>query len=127
MQGHAIAQQRKAIIRLAMPNAPGVISYATQGQITLMLLTLFGHTASNVACVRALARLGQILAFVAQMNPILIEPFFAKLKAGRLKRTYLAAAAIVVTCSAAYTGLAFAFPEVFLWVLGPNTASCGLR
>jgi O-antigen/teichoic acid export membrane protein len=127
VQGHAIAQQRKAIIRLAMPNAPSVIFYATQGQVTLMLITLFGHTASNVAGVGALARLGQILAFVAQMNPILIEPFFAKLEAGRLKRTYLAAAAIVVVCSAAYTGLAFAFPEAFLWVLGPKYSQLRLE
>jgi len=127
VKGHAIAQQRKAIIRLAMPNAPSAIFYATQGQVTLMLITLFGHTASSVAGVGALARLGQILAFVAQMNPILIEPFFAKLEAGRLKRTYLAAAGIVVACSAAYAGLAFAFPEAFLWVLGPKYSQLRLE
>jgi hypothetical protein len=120
VKGHSIAQQRKAIIRLAMPNTPNVIFYATQGQVTLMLITLFGHNASSVAGVGALARLGQILVFVAHMNPILVEPFFAKLETGRLKRTYLLAAAIVVVCSAAYSGLAFAFPEAFLWVLGPK-------
>jgi O-antigen/teichoic acid export membrane protein len=127
VRGRAIAQQRKAIIRLAMPNVPGSIFYATQGQITLMLITLFGHNASSVASVGALARLGQILVFVAQMNPILVEPFFAKLEAGRLKRTYLLTAAIVVVCSAAYSGLAFAFPEAFLWVLGPKYSQLRLE
>jgi O-antigen/teichoic acid export membrane protein len=127
VKGRAIAQQRKAIIRLAMPNVPGSIFYATQGQITLMLITLFGHNASSVASVGALARLGQILVFVAQMNPILVEPFFAKLEAGRLKRTYLLTTAIVVVCSAAYSGLAFAFPEAFLWVLGPKYSQLRLE
>jgi hypothetical protein len=120
VKGQASPQQEKAIIRLAMPNVPSSIFYATQGQVMLMLITVFGHSASSVANVGALARLSQILVFFSQMNPILVEPFFARLHASRLKRTYLLAVAIIAVCAAAYSGMAFLFPEVFLWVLGPQ-------
>jgi hypothetical protein len=54
------------------------------------------------------------------MNPILVEPFFAKLEASRLKRTYLMAVAMVTLFAAAFTAFAFLFPEIFLWILGPH-------
>jgi hypothetical protein len=127
VQGRSNAQQRNAIVRLALPNVPSSVFYATQGQVMLMLITVFGHNASSVAGVGALARLGQILVFVSQMNPILVEPFFAKLQRARLLRTYLIAVAIVAFCATAYTGLAFLFPEVFLWVLGPKYSQLRLE
>jgi hypothetical protein len=52
------------------------------------------------------------------MNPVLVEPFFARLQAARLARVYLAAVALVTLFSAAFTASAFLFPQVFLWVLG---------
>jgi O-antigen/teichoic acid export membrane protein len=120
VKGRSSAQQKKAIVRLALPIVPSAIFYATQGQVILMLITVFGHSASSVADVGALARLGQILVLFTQMNPILVEPFFAKLQEARLKRTYLLAVILVAICGAAYSGLAFLFPEIFLWVLGPK-------
>ena len=119
VKGEASQQQEKAIVRLAMPNLPGTVFYAIQGQITIMLITVFGHTAS-VADVGALSRLSQILVFFSQMNPILVEPFFARLEAGRLKRTYVLAVTSIALCAAAFSGLAFLFPEAFLWILGPH-------
>lgn len=117
-EGEPSAQQEKAIVRLAMPNMPSTIFYAIQGQITLMLITVFGHSASSVADVGALSRLSQILVVFSQMNPILVEPFFARLPAARLKRTYLLTVVIVTLCAAAFSALAFLFPDVFLLVLG---------
>lgn len=118
VKGHADPQKQKAIIRLAMPNFPASIFYAVQGQITLMLITVFGHNAASVANVGALARLGQILVLFAQMNPILVEPFFARLQAARLARVYLGAVVLVTLFAAAFTASAFLFPQIFLWVLG---------
>jgi len=119
VKGEPSPQQEKAIVRLALPNMPGSIFYAAQGQIMLMLITFFGHSES-VASVGALGRLGQIVVFFGQMNPILVEPFFAKLQAARLKRVYLASVALIAVGAAAFSGLGFLFPEVFLWILGPN-------
>jgi hypothetical protein len=118
--GQPSAQQEKAIVRLAMPNFPSTIFYAIQGQIMLMLITVFGYSTSSIANVGALARLGQILVFFSQMNPILVEPFFARLQKSRLKRTYLLAVTLIAICAATFSCLAFLFPEAFLWILGPQ-------
>jgi hypothetical protein len=116
--GTASSAQEKAIVRLAMPNMPSTIFYAIQGQITLMLITVFGHNASSVADIGALSRLSQILVVFSQMNPILVEPFFARLPASRLKRTYLLTVVLITVCAAIFSTLAFLFPGVFLLVLG---------
>jgi hypothetical protein len=120
IKGNPDPQQQKAIVRLAMPNFPSSVFYAVQGQITLMLITVFGHSAASVANVGALARLGQILVLFSQMNPILVEPFFARLQAARLMRVYLTAAFLVTLFATAFTASAFFFPHIFLWVLGPK-------
>src|ERR1700722_15154082 len=99
-----------------MPNAPSAIFYAIQGQITLMLITVFAHNATNVANGGALGRLAQILVLFSQMNGLLIEPFFAKLKASLLIRTYLATVALALTGGIVLVGSAFLFPGVLLWI-----------
>lgn len=120
VKGHPSRFQERAILRLALPNVPGMVFYAIQGQITIMLITVFGHNSTSVADIGALNRLGQILVFFSQMNPILVEPYFAKLPASRVKRTYFVAIAIVSVFATAFCALAFLFPEPFLWILGPN-------
>ena len=118
--GKPSRQQEKAIVRLAMPNFPSTIFYAIQGQVMLMLITVFGHGTTGVANVGALSRLGQILVLFSQMNPILVEPFFARLKESRLKRTYLISVFMIASCASAFAMSAFLFPQVFLWILGPK-------
>jgi len=119
-KGEPSQQKQKAIVRLVTPNIPGNVFYAIQGQVTLMLITVFGHNAASVANIGALSRLGQILVFFSQMNPILVEPFFARLPAARLKRTYFLAVTLIAVCASAFAALAFLLPEVFLWILGHN-------
>ena len=115
--GQPSREKRKAIIHLALPNMPGVIFYAFQGQVALLLITWFGHTTA-VASVGALSRLGQIFALFSQMTPLLIEPYFAKLPADNLKRNYLAIIAVEGTFCFFVSGAAYIFPQLFLWVLG---------
>jgi O-antigen/teichoic acid export membrane protein len=119
VKGENSVERERAIVRLALPNLPGIVFYAIQGQILLMLITVFGHTA-GVASIGALSRLAQILVFFSQTNLILVEPFFAKLAAGRLKRVYLVSVFLATLCAAASSALAFLFPEIFLWILGPQ-------
>ena len=120
VKGIASRLYEKAIIRLALPNLPSTIFYAIQGQIILMLITVFGHSVSSVASVGALSRLGQIFLLFSQMNPILVEPFFARLQSSRLKRIYFSSAAAIAAVSTLATLAGFIFPEVFLWILGPH-------
>ena len=81
-------EKRTAIIQLTLPAVPSVIFYALSGQLSVLLITIFGRTA-GVASVGALGRLGQIFALLSQMNGILVEPYFARLKKAYLKANYL--------------------------------------
>jgi O-antigen/teichoic acid export membrane protein len=120
--GVASREKRMAIVHFVAPNLPGVIFYAFQAQISLLLITYFGH-ATAVASVGALTRLGQVFALFGQMTPLLIEPYFAKLPANRVKRNYLGLLVVEVLFGAGVTGLARLFPGLFLWVLGPKYSS----
>jgi len=119
VKGHPSKQKRQDIVHLAMPSMPNTIFYAFQGQISILLITWFGHSTA-IAGLGALSRLSRFFVLLAQMGPLLIEPYFARLPADRLKRNYLgllsieAGFCIVMTVSAAY------LPGVFLWVLGPQ-------
>lgn len=117
-------EKRTAIIQLISPAVPGVIFYALQGQLAVFLITIFGRTGA-VASVGALGRLAQIFGIFSQMNPVLIEPYFAKLPRSRLRTNYLVALTVAGVFGAAVVLLAEAFPGMFLWVLGPKYA--GLR
>lgn len=122
--GHPSPQKRKEIVHLALPNMPSAIFYVFQGQISLLLITVFGYT-SGVASVGAVTRLAQIFALSAPMNILLIEPYFAKLPKPKLRRHYLGAVATLGGIGGSVVLLAGLFPELFLWVLGPKYA--GLR
>jgi O-antigen/teichoic acid export membrane protein len=122
--GKPTKEKRKAIIQLTVPLVPAGVFYALSGQISVLLITIFGRTAA-VASVGALSRLGQIFTLLSPMNAILVGPYIAKLSKARLKMNYLLVVVIAVTCGGAAVALARAFPEIFLWVLGPKYA--GLR
>jgi O-antigen/teichoic acid export membrane protein len=122
--GKPSRQLRREIIHLSLPTIPNAVFYALQGQVSLLLITLFGH-AAEVANVGALGRLGQIFALFSQMSPLLIEPYFASLPEARLKRSYLGLVAAEGVLCLLVTGVARAFPEPFLWILGHNYRGLG--
>lgn len=117
--GRSSKEKRKEVVHLALPNLPNVIFYALQGQISLLLIIVFGHTTA-VAGIGAVSRLGQIFTLVSQMNPLLIEPYFAKLPRVRLKRNYLVLLSIETAVCLFAVMMARLFPQIFLWVLGPK-------
>jgi O-antigen/teichoic acid export membrane protein len=119
VKGHPSKEKRQAIVHLAMPSMPNTIFYAFQGQISLLLITWFGHS-NAVAGLGALNRLSRFFVLFAQMNPLLIEPYFAKLPAARLKRNYLGLIAVEGAFCLLMTAMAAFFPELFLWILGPK-------
>jgi O-antigen/teichoic acid export membrane protein len=117
--GRPSKEKRKAIVHLAMPNMSNAIFYAFQGQISLLLITFFGHSTA-VASVGALGRLSQGFSLFSQMNPLLLEPYFAKLPKTRLKANYLGVIAAETVLCIFITALSWLFPQVFLWILGPK-------
>lgn len=122
VKGRSTPQRRKAIVHLVLPQTPNVVFYAVQGQIPQILVTVFGLTVA-VADVGALSRLGQIFVVFAQVNPLLLEPYFARLPRNRLKANYLAAVAAIAAVCVSIVALGRFFPALFLWVLGPKYSS----
>ncbi|HET6145525.1 MAG TPA: hypothetical protein VFE02_18630 [Candidatus Acidoferrales bacterium] len=117
--GEASPETRKAITGLALPNIPQAVFYALQGQLSVFLITYLGHT-KGVASVGALGRLGQIFAVFMQMNPLIIEPYFAKLRSTQLKKNYAVALLLAAIACIGITAMAWQIPQLFLWALGPQ-------
>jgi hypothetical protein len=112
-------RKQKSILQLASPSIPGVMFYSFQGQIGTYTLTFIGRPES-VASIGALGKVCQMFNFLTPMNPVLVEPYFAKIRKDKLKAN-AAVALSVVTLSAILLLLTIKIvPHVFLWVLGPR-------
>jgi O-antigen/teichoic acid export membrane protein len=107
----------REMLRYLAPLIPGIIFTAFQGQISLLLITLFGHT-QNIAEVAALGRLGQLFSIIGAFNGVIIEPYIAKINRQHLLPRYFQILAAAITLSIFLCGFAFIFPEPLLWVLG---------
>lgn len=126
VRGHGSREKRSAIVHLALPSMPGAIFYAVQGQISVLLITIFGRT-DGVANIGALGRLAQIYTIFTQMNPLLLEPYFAKVSKAQLKSSYFVMLAAASGLCLSITGIAAFFPKLFLSLLGPKYANLNLE
>ena len=113
-------QMSEAVKRFTYPLVPGVIYYAFRGQISLILLGIFGSTAS-IAHFSALGRLGQILGLTGLINGFLIQPYFARIPS---RKSFVTKSSIVIGGYSAIALMlfwsAFMMPDVWLLVIGPN-------
>ncbi|MFC5862548.1 hypothetical protein ACFPT7_09625 [Acidicapsa dinghuensis] len=126
VRGNPSKEKRRAIIHLAVPSIPGAIFYAVQGQISVLLITIFGRI-DGVANIGALGRLAQIYTVFTQMNPLLLEPYFAKISKAQLKSSYVVMLAATLGLCGSITGAAALFPRLFLLILGPKYAGLNLE
>ena len=109
----------KEMIGYLAPLIPGVVFTAFQGQISLALITIFGHTKS-IAEVAALGRLGQLFAVLAAVNSVLIEPNIARLSPIAFKKRYVQVIFVAVLMAIGISTIGFLFPRPLLWLLGKN-------
>ncbi len=109
----------REVLFYILPAIPTFIFAAFQSQIALFLVNAFGQTV-NVAEVAALNKLAQLFAVFMIFNSIIVEPRIARLNRDKLLQTYLSL--ILLSCSAGtlLVVLAFAFPEPFVWLIGPR-------
>jgi hypothetical protein len=107
------------MIDYVLPNLPGVVFFALQGQISVFLISALGHT-KGIGQVAALGRLGQIFTLVVALNGTVLEPWFAKSPEGEVLKRYLVAAGITIFFSVVFVGFAIAVPSGLLWILGPH-------
>lgn len=117
------AEDRSAMLGFIRNQAANAVFFCFQGQITIFLISLFGHNASSVAEVGALGRLAMIFIVINNLLTNIFVPAFARCQDARqLRWLYLVIVggvggfSLAVTCAAAF------FPNEFLFVLGNKYA-----
>ncbi len=113
------ASVNREVLLYILPAIPTFFFAAFQSQIALFLVNEFGQTV-NVAEVAALNKLAQLFVVFITFNSIIVEPRIARLKREKLLPTYLFLTVLSCIAGALIVVLAFAFPEPFLWVMGPH-------
>jgi O-antigen/teichoic acid export membrane protein len=117
------AQDRQAIVKLIKHLAANAVFYCLQGQITIFLISFFGHRASAVAEVGALGRLAMIFAVFTNLLTNVFAPAFARCHdLHKLRRLYVGIIGVVTGFSLVVIIGAASFPSEFLFVLGNKYA-----
>jgi hypothetical protein len=113
------ADDRKSMVGFIRNQAPNAIFFCLQGQITILLITIFGHRAGAVAEVGALGRLAMIFAVLGNLITNIFAPAFARChEARKLGWLYAGIAGGVVGFSLLVFSGAVFLPNEFLFVLG---------
>jgi hypothetical protein len=114
---------RSAMLGFIRNQAANAVFFCFQGQITIFLISLFGHHANSVAEVGALGRLAMVFVVLNNLLTNIFVPAFARCQEPRkLRWLYVGIVggvggfSLVVICAAAF------FPNEFLFVLGPKYA-----
>ncbi|SRR6266567_48336 len=107
----------REMIRFLTPLIPGSVYQALQGQVSLFLITVFGHV-GQIAEVAAAGRIGQLFLLLNSSNGVLVGPFFARTAKTLFIKRYVyslcavGAVALMVAASARWC------PSVYLLLLG---------
>ncbi|MEO7723245.1 MAG: polysaccharide biosynthesis protein [Chthoniobacterales bacterium] len=119
LQAQENPADRKAMIGFIRNQAPNAIFFCLQGQITILLITIFGHRAGAVAEVGALGRLAMIFAVLGNLITNIFAPAFARCQDPRkLGWLYAGIAGSVIAFSLLVLAGAAFLPNEFLFVLG---------
>ena len=112
-----------SILKVVRQQAPTSIYYALQGQVTILIISLFGST-QNVAEVGALGRLALILGVVTSVLSNIAMPRFARTQnPAQLKKIYALVMGSVIGLGFFMVMLSVLFPGPFLWILGKQYAN----
>ncbi|PZR73910.1 MAG: polysaccharide biosynthesis protein [Chthoniobacterales bacterium] len=116
------AEDRDAMRGFIRSQAANAVFFCLQGQITVFLISFFGHVTS-VAEVGALGRLAMIFAVLSHLLSNVFAPAFARCQSlGKLRWQYAAIVGAVAGFSLAVIGAAYLFAHEFLFVLGNKYA-----
>lgn len=110
-------------MRQVRRSAPSAVYYAFEGQIAILLVSIFGRT-SGVASVGALTRLAMIFNVIGAVFALLSVPRFAKMSYARpVLKVFWGSQLALVGVSLIPVLCVALFPRAVLWVLGPAYAS----
>ena len=115
---HALSREHaREMIRYLMPLLPLYLYAALSGQISLFLITVFGHV-GQIAEVAAAGRIGQLFLLLSSSNAVLVTPLFARTPRSSFMRRYAYTMAIVGVVALLVAGSARLFPGIYLFILG---------
>lgn len=117
-EGDRDAGMRQQMVDLFKPNVIPTIYWSFQGQVTILLCSLFATT-ENVAELGALSKLTLAFGILSAFTGSYILPQISKAQEPSqvLKRS-LGLIVAYATLAVGFVGLAAAFPNLFLWILG---------
>lgn len=109
------------IMAVVKRSLPGVIYYCLSGQITILILSIFGNSGS-LAASGAISRLGMALNVLTVMMGTLVVPRFARLMADRslLLNRFLQIFVCIALIACLVQVFVFVFSSQLLYVLGPE-------
>jgi len=114
-------EDRKAMLGFIRSRAANAVFFCLQGQITIFLITFFGHRVGAVAEVGALGRLAMVFSVLGNLLTNIFSPAFARCQERRqLGWLYAGIAGGVTGFSLLVLGGAALLPNEFLFVLGSN-------
>jgi O-antigen/teichoic acid export membrane protein len=117
------AEDKKAMFGFIRSRAANAMFFCVQAQITIFLITFFGHRVGAVAEVGALGRLAMIFSVIGNLLTNIFAPAFARCqRREQLGRLYAAIIAGVAGFSLLVLGSAALLPDAFLFVLGGKYA-----
>jgi O-antigen/teichoic acid export membrane protein len=115
---HLLSKEHaREMIRYLTPLIPGTVYQAIQGQVSLFLITVFGHV-GQIAEVAAVGRIGQLFLLLNTSNGVLVTPLFARTPRALFLKRYGFAMCVVGAVALVMAGSARVFPAPYLLLLG---------
>ena len=116
-----IALARKEMWRFVVPLIPLTIYSTFQGQVTVLIVSIFGNTTA-LAETGALSRLNQLFSPVTYLIGWIIAPYFSRVSAQIAYRRFIQILGSALFITFAVVLFVWIAPQLFLWLLGPNYA-----
>jgi O-antigen/teichoic acid export membrane protein len=112
------AEHRRELIGFSVQWLPNVIFFCFQGQVTLLILSLFGSS-TNIADLTALGRLAVLFTVFSAITTTLLAPRFARCQErAALTSLYLSLVGAAVSLLLPMFVVIWLWPEPFLSLLG---------
>lgn len=119
-----LSTEKNELLGQAVPRMPSNIFNAFSGQITILLMAIFGTTAS-LAEIGALGRLGMLFIIFRQASRMLVVPYFSKIESDGVQWKVMASMVGVLVFSFGVSAVAYAFPQPLLLILGEGYQHLG--
>jgi hypothetical protein len=117
------ADDRHELRRLSIHCLPNTLFFCFQGQVTLLILTLFGNRI-QIAEISAIGRIATLFAIFSVVFTNVLAPHFARCQdSARLLKLYLTRLFGSVMVLAPLAVLAWVYPAPLLYLLGAKYAS----